>query len=686
MKKILLLIAAFGLASFGCNGGAPEPGPNLPSASADRTPTPIAADGGSACARPDEGCACEAGASPITCYGEPLNDPSGIICNEGAMYCRDGFWSACETIRTYTLPPAPAALVTGPSPCNPCNPDCSISTDYPTTGDLTPSTSTNVEYDPSAGGITLRSLGITGGSLADSDGDGVPDIADDYPSDPSRWIAGGGFYHTLPYGGPSVIDPLNFNVQVRTADIYFLMDTTGSMGGEINNLKSQLRSGTFISGCGGGVIGAIRCTIPDAWFGVGEHADYPVARYGGGGDVAYLNHLDISASTASAQAAVNGLRLRWGYDGPESQTQAMWAIATGGGLYGVGARGSCGGGRWGYPCFRPGTIPIIILFTDAPFHSGPSGYNYASWMPHRTWGEAVTAMAARRIRIITVSSDETWYWGTGPGSPHFDASVIGTATGSVDGSGVPYVFHIRSDGSGLGSAVVDAVVRLANFSRYDVSARATDNPATPGFDERTFVNAIRAVSYPPGRCTGISGGTVFTQCLPGTSVNFSVTFKNDVVMPTSVPQVFNFSIQVLLNGTTVQATIPVRIVVPPAVPTFPPSGSYHRDYDATVRCMIPPDRPDWGSFTWTASTPGSSNIRFEIRTADTLAALSTATPVNIPVPPSLSPQDIGALLTPGAGNFHPYLRVTAVLNSSPDHTVAPTLTGFTLQYTCAPAE
>jgi hypothetical protein len=255
----------------------------------------------------------------------------------------------------------------------------------------------------------------------------------------------------------------------------------------------------------------------------------------------------------------------------------------------------------------------------------------------------------------------------------------------VDGFGRPYVFNISSSGTGLGPAVVDAVVRLANFSRFDVSARATDNPATT-FDERRFVQAIRAVSFPPGRCTGISGGTVFTQCLPGTAVNFSVTFKNDVVMPTSVPQVFNFSIQVLLNGTTVQATIPVRIIVPPVVPTFPPSGSYSRNYDATVRCMIPPDRPDWGSFTWTASTPSDSAIRFEIRTADTLAGLGAASPVNIPVPPTLPPQDIGVLLTPGLGNFHPYVRITAVLIASSDRTTAPTLTGFELQYTCAPAE
>jgi len=675
---------------------------------------PVSQDGGSACARPEQGCSCDAGAGPITCYGEPVAQPSGVVCNEGAMYCRDGYWSSCETIRTYTLDPAAAALIDGPTACNPCNPDCSVSHDYPTTGDLTPSNSTSVVYDPSAGGITLTSLGGTGGALTDTDGDGVPDIADDYPTDPSRWIAGGGFYHTLPYGGAAAIDPLNFNVQVTTADVYFLMDTTGSMGGEISNLRSTITSGTFIPGCPGGVIGAIRCTIPDAWFGVGSHDDYPVDSgiyvacdsdgcyytadewygYAGDDDLPYRNFLNINSSVSAAQSSVNSLSLHWGADWPESQTQALYAIATGGALPFVSAAPGCGGGRWGYPCFRPDTIPIIILFTDAAFHNGPdSSHNYDTSLVNgadppatvKTWADTVAALTTKRIRVISVISTDMPS-DDSRGTALYDAEALGIATGSIDGFGNPYVETINTDGSGLGTAVVDAVVNLANYSRYDVSARATDNPATSMVDERGFVQSISAVSFPSGRCTGQTAST-FVQCLPGTNVNFKVTFKNDIVMPTSVAQVFNFTIQVLLDGTTVQATIPVRIVVPPSLPAFPPSGRYHRDYDATVPCTSPPERPDWSMFTWTASTPSDSNIRFEIRTADTLAALPTATPAaNITVPGTPSPQDIGVLLTPGAGNYHPYLRVTAVLNASSDRTVAPTLINFSLQFTCAAAE
>ena len=66
------------------------------------------------------------------------------------------------------------------------------------------------------------------------------------------------FYHTLPYGGTAVIDPLPLSVQIRTADVYFLMDTTGSMGGELARLRTDLTTGSFIAGCTGGIIGATR--------------------------------------------------------------------------------------------------------------------------------------------------------------------------------------------------------------------------------------------------------------------------------------------------------------------------------------------------------------------------------------------------------------------------------------------
>lgn len=813
--------------------GCVEPGPgNDPGADPGVDPVPIGGDAGGTCAHPAEGCACET-TVPMDCYLDPIEEDGVLMCQRGVRYCRDGLWSGCESVQQYEVVGLATSLVTGPTSCNPCDPACSVSRDVPSGADL-PGRSTRVEYDPSAGGIRLEGGGMGSTMLPDSDGDGVPDVADDCVGPGAYRNADGScsgttfFFHELPYGGPAEIDPLDVRVQVRTADVYFLMDTTGSMYGEIANLQSGLTSGSYIAGCGGGIIGAIRCTIPDAWFGVGHHDDYPYGSYGSSGDLVYRNYQDITSSVSAAQTAVNSLPRHYGADGPESQTQALWAIATGGGLgpY-LSARTGCAAGRWGYPCFRDGTIPIVILFTDAPHHNGPYGYNYAfgggggpsvtlppatsvsgnhSWTSARytgdaattwtgwtgntcsatndgsiapscgagsysrevvfrfdvstrttirmtlegssydtllalynssrgelacnddsiglisamtvtlnpgtyyavvagyytscgtyrfsignpaaspspptsfpvTWPQVVSALNARNIRVITVHSGGSYGLA--------DAQALADATGSYSSSGSRYVFSISSSGTGLSSAVVNAVVDLANYNRMDISARAVDNTGT-AIDERGFVDSITAVGWGPGSCTGISGGSTFVQCLPGTNVDFRIAFRNDIVMPTMSPQVFNFFIEVIGDGTFVLQRVPVRIVVPPSVPLYPPDGSYWRDYDSTLYCA-PNERPDWGNLNWQiASLPAGTSIRWEIRAATTLAGLPGATPVTFTTPSTTPPVDIAArLATAGIPNLIEYLRVTAVLLANSTRTATPVLRSFEVQYTCVPVE
>ncbi len=828
-RWIVGLWALAGWVPAGCAGEGGVPGSGGPGPVIH-----VSDDAGTGCAHPEEGCSCDPEQPPIDCYLDPIRNPDGsLMCSHGTRYCRGSVWTACESVETYQFRGGPgvAALVTGPSSCNPCDPACAVSRDTPSSADL-PGHSTGLAYDPGRGGIGLVPSTTGTGSLPDSDGDGVPDVADDCPGagavrNPDGTCSASDEYifHNLPYGGPAVIDPLDISVQVRTADVYFLMDTTGSMGEEIYNLRTGLTSGTYIPGCSGGIIGAIRCTIPDAWFGVGYHDDYPVSPYGSAGwDDVYRNLQSITSSVSAAQTAVNSLALHGGNDGPESQTQALWAVASGGGLgpY-LAAQTGCTGGHWGYPCFRPGTIPIVILFTDAPFHNGPYGYNhsfggtggttlppttavsgngsfgtayytgdaattwrgftgntcgygdyyYAScaweyspdvvfrftvsttslltfslegssfdtvltihnssgttigcnddyygldsalsgWLAPGTyyavvqgygygcgnyrfsignpavapppaptaypvtWAQTVSELNRTGIRVITVHSGGTYGLE--------DAQALSDATGSYSSTGSRYVFSIPYNGTGLSRAVVDAVVDLANYNRMDISARAVDNAAT-ALDERGFVDAITAVSWGPGSCAGISGGSTFVQCLPGTHVDFRVAFRNDVVMPTAVPQVFTFWIEILGDGTFVLERVPVRIVVPANVPLYPPSGSYWQDYDSTRHCAAT-ERPDWNTLTWDIpSLPAGTSVRWELRTADTAAGVASAPPVTFTTPPTASPADIGArLVSAGQNNYLRYLRVTAVLLASADRTQSPTLRSFEVRYTCIPQE
>jgi hypothetical protein len=349
-------------------------------------PGPVDSDGGTICSGEMEGCACSA-STPHDCYTDPT--PTGttdLVCHRGTRYCRDHVWGACESIHDFTIT-TESALITGPSPCNPCDPRCFVTRDTPTGTDLTPMNSSTATYDPMRGGVVITSS-MSGGGIGniDLDMDGIPDVAEhcmglgfatlaNGSCDPSVWIL-----HALPMGN-SVTDHQSYTFTFRSADVYILMDTTGSMGGELSRLRTDLTSGTFPAGAtcgvGQGVLGAIQCQIPSAYFGVGQHDDFPYCPDGRcygwpGSDTIFINRLDMTSSVSAAQTAVNGLAIHNGADGPEGQIPAFDVISTGGGISGyLAARAGCAAGTWGYPCFRAGTIPVIINITDAPYHNGP---------------------------------------------------------------------------------------------------------------------------------------------------------------------------------------------------------------------------------------------------------------------------------------------------------------------------
>jgi hypothetical protein len=397
----LIGMGLVGLASC----AAPPPGVSLEGLDDDGG---VSGADGATCASGREGCPCAA-EPPRDCYLDPTTLPGGgMTCHAGTRYCRAGTWTACESISDYTIESTASSLIGTPGICNPCDPRCFLTTDTPTTGDLTTTTSTGASYDPSRGVVIPSSTGpMMGGpaTSADDDHDGVPNAADGCdgnmgcdgtaagccscttgvgvgaPCDAHTWL-----FHALNLGGPAISDRLPITYAVRSADVYFLMDTTGSMGGELTRLRTDLTTGTFIAGCPGGIIGAIQCTIPNAQFGVGYYDDYPYCPdgrcYGWNGaadsptlaspDYVFRHLQDISGTISASQTAINTLAIHNGADGPEGQIPAIYSVASGLGLGSYSAtRTGCAAGLWGYPCFRTNAIPIIIQITDAPFHNGP---------------------------------------------------------------------------------------------------------------------------------------------------------------------------------------------------------------------------------------------------------------------------------------------------------------------------
>jgi hypothetical protein len=107
----------------------------------------------------------------------------------------------------------------------------------------------------------------------DSDDDGIPDLvevaAGTDPLDPAdNPRARGNFVFIVPYEEEPdpTVDTLGFSTDLQKADVYIAVDTSGSMDGEIANLRAGLR-GTIVPG--------IAARIPDVWLGAGRFEDCP---------------------------------------------------------------------------------------------------------------------------------------------------------------------------------------------------------------------------------------------------------------------------------------------------------------------------------------------------------------------------------------------------------------------------
>ncbi|MDI7269322.1 MAG: hypothetical protein QME96_15135, partial [Myxococcota bacterium] len=402
----------------------------------------------------------------------------------------------------------------------------------------------------------------------------------------------GHFVFTVPYNDPVTPpvpplepepgrDTLVFSTALQMADVYFLMDTTGSMGGEIDNLRTSI-NGTLIP--------RIRASIPDVQFGVGFFDDYPVSPYGSAGDLSYQNLQNITSDDAAARAAVGRLATHNGNDWPESHVPALWTVATGDPgrtCPRLGAR-SCPAGTVGYPCFRSGAVPVVVLMTDAPFHNGPGGAHAYPGTVNAggctavppTYDMARSELVARSVKVIGVNS--------GTARPHLEQ--LARDTGTADAGGTPLVYDINSNGTGLGDEVVTAVQTLANQVPLRIDAVPVDDPADTVDAPLEFILRIEAnasgdsVFDPVARvdriCTVTSPLPVdenadgypdyFPRVLPGTPVCFDIVPRRNTTVPAiREPQMFKATIQVQGDRITVLDERDVYFFVPAGIIDIP---------------------------------------------------------------------------------------------------------------------
>jgi len=421
-------------------------------------------------------------------------------------------------------------------------------------------------------------MGGTDPTLADTDGDGFTDLvertAGTSPTDPTSTVPATDYFVVLPYNGERAMRPLRFGTNISKADVYFLIDTTGSMQSAIDDVNSSLMSITT----------AVAGLVRDVQFGVGHFDDFPAGGYGTAegffssrADKPYIHLVDITNDLGAVNRALS-LTVNDGSDTPESNTAAMYLTASGAGMtYSHDTLGtetippkSCPsipdepGVRVGYPCFRPGALPIVVLVSDAPWHNGVDpAFDYVGITGPVSFLMAADAMNAIGARFIGAN---VGFAGSGP-----DMDQMARRTGSVRSDGSPLVF--TGAASSTADQIITGITSLVGGTPQDVSTRTENVAGNPdGFDATQFIkNIVPFEGYGPAGESGPIAGvtyaskdeTTFYQVIPGTQVEFTIDFWNDV-RPTPVrTEIHQAKIIVVGNGVADLDFRNVYIVVPP---------------------------------------------------------------------------------------------------------------------------
>ncbi|HEY1552004.1 MAG TPA: hypothetical protein VGG28_29460 [Kofleriaceae bacterium] len=431
------------------------------------------------------------------------------------------------------------------------------------------------------------------------------------------------FFFILPYQDPTgdQMKPLDFSTLIPSLDVFFLEDTTGSMGGETKNLQAAL-TGTIVPG--------IQANLPNTQFGVGAFDDFPVNGDSGSAPCVSGDDTDdqpfklrqaITANSTLVQTAVNGLTtasgatIGCGGDTPESGIEAIYQAATGEGLTGpsptsvpVNHSGVGGVG------FRAGTMPVIVPITDAISHDTDDtsaagtdcGVNYTTPIftgagPAHSHEQTEAALSSICARVVGIAAQDgecdgtayltalatssgarvpptAWDVGTRPagcaaGQCCTGESGVGVAT---DADGLcPEVFQVTTSGTGVSQSIVTGIAMLTRFATFTVPTETAgvmtdiDGNALPsGHTTADFVKAVVPTSFtlpppPPVVPNPTFDMTQFYGVTPGTTLTFQVNAFNDFIPSTDQAQIFEATITVTASGCTPLDQRNVLILVPP---------------------------------------------------------------------------------------------------------------------------
>jgi hypothetical protein len=449
-----------------------------------------------------------------------------------------------------------------------------------TDGDGTPD---YLDLDSDGDGLTDAFELESGSSptAEDTDGDTVPDLIEigagtdptDFADNP---LARGDFVFVVPFREEAQPpqDTLRFRTNIRRLDSYFLIDTTGSMGGEISAMRA--RTVEIIDGlscttseepctnsdvdCGEGEVCSLEgfCIedpeitncIPDLWTGLGIYA--------GGGNT-YRNVLNLQPDPAVTQEAVPGQAQ--GLGDRESLFEAIGCTADPTVCFGA----VCGTSGVGCPAYRRDAVRVIVAITDDidNCNNDARAPGTDPCVIVRSAGEAGGRLALQRIRFLGVDADFN-------GRAEPDLRAIGIASNSVDSMGNP--FYFEGDSSLVVNAVIDGIRQLAAELALFVDIEARDIEGDDGdslqFINRLEINTTTFGCSDPGAYADTNGDGFddsFSSLRTGTPVCWDVLVRNNArVQPLrDRPQVFLAQLEVFGDGSPLDRRR-VFFLVPPA--------------------------------------------------------------------------------------------------------------------------
>ena len=423
---------------------------------------------------------------------------------------------------------------------------------------------------------------------ADTDGDGVSDLievaAGTDPTDPNdNPQANGNFVFIVPYMAATdpLQDTLHFRTSIQYADLYFSLDTSGSMSEEWATMNTRLTN----------IITALKCTdfgttctldpdcatdqicfqtkciadpnvgagcVPDMWTGVGLFNDLNT----------YQNVQSLSPIVADTIAALDFT----GEGGSEAILQAAACVANPAACPGIPfATMGCAATGVGCPGFRPEAIRIYLQYSDATNQC--FGTQCALYTPTYSGG-LLEAFGIKYVSIYGVDD-------TGSGTPNCGDQqtcndLLGVASGSVDVDGNPFVYSgINAD---VEPSTVQAVLDIVKGAPIDVTIQPVDEPDDAG-DSLQFIDYLEVNTSGTGNCTAVTDtidtngdahDDAFPGLLPGTPVCWDIhpVPMNTTVEPTYDPQLFVADLKVLGNGSLLDDR-KVFFLVPPKPPIIP---------------------------------------------------------------------------------------------------------------------